>query len=88
VSVQKKEIYPEPTVLDGGSTPMRSTRELRAFLMRQMEGVASGSVDPARVKGVTNIAQQIYNSLLIEVKVAKARAEIGNDAIKPVIFDE
>lgn len=71
----------------GGSRHIRSTRELRDFLLEQMAGVASGEVDTARVKGITNIAQQVYNTMLIEVKVAKTRAEIGDDAIKPVAFD-
>jgi len=67
---------------------MKSTTELRSFLVNQMEGVAKGDIGADVAKGVTNIAQQIYNTLLIEVKMAKARAELGDDAITPVQFDD
>jgi hypothetical protein len=77
-----------PTVIDNRSNRFSSTKDLRLFLMDQMNGVAAGTVDPAQAKGITNIAQQIYNSLLIEVKMAKARSELGDDAIKSVSFDD
>jgi hypothetical protein len=67
---------------------MKSTSELRSFLVSQMEGVANGDIGADVAKGVTNIAQQIYNTLLIEVKMAKARADLGEDAITPVRFDD
>lgn len=66
--------------------PISSTQSLRSFLVNQMEGVATGNVDLERAKGVANISQQIYNSLLIEVKMAKARAELDDDAITSVDF--
>lgn len=67
---------------------MKSSGELRSFLVGQMEGVASGDIGADTAKGVTNIAQQIYNTLLIEVKMAKARADLGDEAILPVKFDD
>jgi len=66
---------------------MKSTKELRTFLVDQMEKVASGDLTPDRAKGVSNIAQQVYNTLLIEVKMAKARAD-HEDGIEPVRFDD
>lgn len=67
---------------------MKSTRELRTFLIEQMSGVAEGKIQPDVAKGVTNIAQQIYNSLLIEIKIAKARADLDVETIAPVRFDD
>ena len=68
------------------SNRLSSTKDLRMFLTEQMNGVAAGNVDPSQAKGITNLAQQIYNSLLIEVRMAKARAELGEGAITPVSF--
>ena len=67
---------------------MKSTKDLRGFLTGQMQSVVDGDFDPSRARGVTNIAQQIYNTLLIEVKVAKARADLDGAPIDPIIFDE
>lgn len=66
--------------------PLESTADLRAFLVDQMQGVATGRVSAERAKGVTNVAQQIYNSLLIEVKMAKARVDLKGEDIKSVSF--
>jgi len=57
-------------------------------LIEQMSGVAEGKIQPDVAKGVTNIAQQIYNSLLIEIKIAKARADLDVETIAPVRFDD
>ena len=65
---------------------MNSTADLRKFLVNQMNGVAEGTINAEKAKGVTNIAQQIYNSLLIEVKIAKARADLDGAEINPVSF--
>ena len=67
---------------------MKSTSELRQFLREQMSRAAAGEIDAAHTKGVANLAQQIYNTFNIEVKMAKARATLGEDAIKPVQFDD
>ena len=71
------------------TTPnIKSTGGLRTFLLDQMEGVAEGNLELDRAKGVANLAQQVYNTMLMEVKMAKARADLGDDAIKSVAFDE
>jgi hypothetical protein len=44
---------------------MKNTGELRAFLVEQMNGVASGDVDMNKAKAVSNLSQQIYNTLNI-----------------------
>ena len=65
---------------------LTGTRELRAFLVRQMQGVAQGSVDGVQAKAIANLSQQIYNTLNIEVKVAKVKAELGEGKIDAVSF--
>lgn len=68
---------------------MRDTKELRLFLIEQMEGVASGKVNIDKAKALSNLAQQVYNTLNVEVRMATAlakAAEAGAD-IKPVLFD-
>ena len=53
-----------------------------------MEEVVAGNVATDVAKGVCNIAQQIYNSKLIELKMAKAQQELGDTKIEPIKFDE
>lgn len=68
---------------------MKDTRELRMFLVEQMTGVASGKVNIDKAKAMSNLAQQVYNTLNVEVRMATALAkakESGAD-IKPVEFD-
>jgi hypothetical protein len=68
---------------------INDSRELRLFLVEQMEGVASGKVNTERAKSICNLSQQIYNSLNLEVKMAIARSKLkeGED-VKPVSFTE
>lgn len=68
--------------------PIGNTAQMRTFLIAQMEGVAQGTIEPAAAKAVTNIAQQIHNTKLLELKAAKLEAEIGPDRIKSVALDE
>ena len=65
---------------------MRSTGGMRTFLIEQMDRVSTGDIELDRAKGVANLAQQVYNTINLEIKVAKARAELGEDAIKSVDF--
>jgi hypothetical protein len=67
---------------------LKNTKELRAFLVDQMEKVATGQIDTDKVKGVCNIAQQIYNTMNIEIKVAVASSKLGDTEIKPVTFGD
>lgn len=67
---------------------MKSTKELRAFLVEQMKGVADGSIDPEKAKGVSNLAQQIYNTINIEVRMAIARMKLGEEPVRPIDFDD
>lgn len=67
---------------------MKDTRELRAFLVKQMTEIADGNMDLNHAKGVSNMAQQIYNTLNIEVKMAIARSKLGDTAVEPVAFGD
>jgi hypothetical protein len=68
---------------------MKDTRELRTFLVEQMQGVASGKVNVDKAKALSNLAQQVYNTLNVEVRMATAlvKAEKDGAHIKPVSFD-
>lgn len=82
MSAERKDV---PTIRPA----MRNTKDLRAFLVNQMECVADGTTDIAKAKGIANLAQQVYNTLNIEIKLAKAKADGGdNFGIVPVGFDD
>jgi hypothetical protein len=67
---------------------MKDTRELRAFLVSQMQGVVKGDVNPEMAKSISNLSQQIYNTLNVEVKLAMAKAKLGQDSIDAVSFGD
>lgn len=70
-------------------TPIQNTRDLRSFLVEQMQGVAEGKVNTEKAKGICNISQQIYNSLNLEVKMAVARSKLKDgDDVQPVNFTD
>ena len=68
------------------SNTMNNTRDLRAFLVSQMNGVAAGTTNMEQAKAISNLSQQVYNTLNIEVKIAVARAKMGDAEIAPVEF--
>lgn len=49
--------------------------------------VADGNVDVSVAKGVCNLAQQVYNTVNIEIKMALANEKLESTSIKPVEFD-
>lgn len=65
---------------------MKSTKDMRAFLLEQMSGVAVGDIEVNTAKGVCNLAQQVYNTLNIEIKHAQAQAKLGESKISEVKF--
>jgi len=67
---------------------LKSTKDLRIFLVKQMEGVADGTIDTDRAKGVANLSQQLYNCVNLELKFAKAKAADVDLKIDPVNFDD
>ena len=66
---------------------MNNTRELRAFLVEQMQGVASGKVNSEKAKSISNLSQQIYNTINIEVKIALSKAKLNGQALDAVDFN-
>ncbi len=67
---------------------IKSTRDMRGFLLEQMQGVAEGTTDLGTAKGVANIAQQVYNTINIELKVAQAKEKLKGLTIDSVNFDD
>lgn len=65
---------------------MNNTRELRAFLIEQMQGVAKGQVDSPTAKSISNISQQIYNTINIEVKMALMKSKLDGQSLDAVEF--
>lgn len=65
---------------------MNNTRELRAFLVDQMQGVATGKVNSEKAKSIANISQQIYNTLNIELKMTVAKAKLNGKTVDAVSF--
>lgn len=68
---------------------IKNTRDLRAYLVSQMEGVANGQVPPERSKAVANLAQQVYNTLAIEIRfaVTQDKLKAGNVEVKTIEFN-
>jgi len=58
---------------------IKTTGELRDFLATMMVAVQSGDVDLDKAKNITKLAGQINESFYAEVKVAKVRAEAGQE---------
>lgn len=75
--------------MSAGAPPITDTRQLRTFLVEQMQGVAAGRVNMDKARAVSNLAQQIYNTLNVEVKMATAaaKAKEAGISIEPVKFD-
>lgn len=67
---------------------MKNTKDLRTFLLQQMNGVANGEVNMETAKGVSNLAQQIYNTLNIEIKMAVAKDKMAGGEIGAVDFTD
>jgi hypothetical protein len=65
------------------TTPSTTTKDMRSFLVAQMHGVANGKVQVERAKATANLAQQVVNTLNIEIKMATANKKLGT-AVKPL----
>ena len=66
---------------------MNNTRDLRAFLVEQMQGVVAGKVSTEKAKSVSNLSQQIYNTLNLEVKMALSKAKLNGATVDAVDFN-
>jgi hypothetical protein len=56
---------------------IKTTGELRDFLVKMMQDVESGAIDLDKAGRITKIAGQVNESFYAEIKVAKVRAEAG-----------
>jgi len=54
------------------------------FLLDQIGLVADGSQDSSSAKSICNYAQQVYNTMNLEIKYATAKAKIGDAQINSV----
>jgi len=61
------------------SGQIKTTGELRSFLATMMLGVKNGDLDLDKARNITKLAGQINESFYAEVKVAKVRAEAGEN---------
>jgi hypothetical protein len=56
---------------------IRTTGELREFLLEAMIGVGNGTVDAAQADAIIKLAKRIHESLLDEIKMAKVHIQRG-----------
>lgn len=59
------------------SGKIKTTGELRDFLVDMILGVKSGDIDLDKASRITKLAGQINESFYAEIKIAKVRAEAG-----------
>lgn len=59
------------------SEKIKTTGQLRDFLVNMMIGVKNGNLDLDRASRITKLAAQINESMYAEIKTAKVRAEAG-----------
>jgi hypothetical protein len=67
---------------------IKTTADLRAFLIEEMIATAQGLRESGTAKAVCNYAQQIYNTINMEIKYAHARAKHGDGKLEPVSLDD
>lgn len=61
------------------SGKIKTTGEMRDFLATMMVGVKNGDLDLDKASRITKLAGQINESFYAEIKVAKVRAEAGEN---------
>jgi hypothetical protein len=59
------------------SARLKTTGNLRAFLLKAIEDVESGKMDAGRANSIVKIAAQVNASLLAEVEVARIAFQTG-----------
>jgi len=64
------------------SDKIKTTGQLRDFLVNMMLGVKNGHLDLDKASRLTKLAQQINESMYAEIKTAKIRAEAGESMSK------
>lgn len=56
---------------------IRTTGELRDFLVTMMVGVKNGQLEVDKASRITKLAAQITENMYAEIKVAKVKGEAG-----------
>jgi hypothetical protein len=64
------------------SGKLETTGQMRQFLANMMLGVKNGDLDLDKASRITKLAGQINESFYAETKVAKVRAEAGQEMDK------
>lgn len=59
------------------SATIKTTGQLREFLVNMMLGVKNGQLDLDKASRVTKLAAQINESMYAEIKTARIRSEAG-----------
>ena len=59
------------------SAKIKTTGELRDFLVNMMVGVKNGDLDLDKASRITKLAGQVNESFYAEIKVAQVRASAG-----------
>ena len=65
-------------------TAVHNTRDLRIFLLDTMVGVVNETLTPGQAAAVCNVAQQIYNTLNVELRAASVMDKLGVTQIDPI----
>jgi len=65
-----------------GKIEIKTTGQLRSFLAELMVDVKRGFLDTDRASRITKLAGQINENFYAEIKVAKVRAEAGDELTK------
>lgn len=64
-----------------------NTGDIRQFLIVQMVKTAEGKLDAAQAKTLCNFAQQIYNTVKLEMSFAKLKTSGEITKIEPVSWN-
>jgi hypothetical protein len=64
-----------------------NTSELRDFLLGKMQEVAAGKIEASTCKAISNLSQQVYNTLNIEIKFAQMKEKISDKSLGALSFD-
>lgn len=66
---------------------IENTAHLRDFLIEQMVKTAEGKLDAPQAKTLCNFAQQIYNTVKLEMSFASLKARGDFTKIEPVAWN-
>ena len=67
---------------------LATTADIRQFLIEQMVKTAEGKIEVGQAKAMCNFAQQIYNTVKLEMQYAAMRQKDQIGKIEPVRWVE